>query len=79
MTVTVEAEVELSDICNREFVDELAYRIKHKKFTDAEVNQLMEAVQGVTPVAITDEMILSAVREAKNKLPYYEILNRLAC
>lgn len=77
-TVTIEADVELDDIDNRDLIEEFERRIRKKMFSHEELVQLTSAIKGHAPkVSICDYMIAEALDDALKVYSPFQIIDKL--
>lgn len=78
-TVTIDAEVDLSDIDNDDFIKELGERIRGKSFSEIQVKQLNAIVGGQQeiPIAMVDFMLYDQLAEAQKKYSTIQIIEKL--
>lgn len=84
-TVEVEVDVEdfdVEDLSSEELINELIRRVKRREMDDSEKRRLMKVITLKHPqqcLTLREVQLLEQFEEAKNKLPYQELLNRLSC
>lgn len=77
-TVTVEADIEISDIDNCDLMEELRRRLQQKKFDRQEQILIHRIVSGnIEAVTLMDKLLSDELEEAKKKYSILQIIDKL--